>query len=360
MILQPPNARIPFSLDGTLDALHPWVSPALCPAGRWGEVHRVARLLPAALASAVYLECRLGSSDSPVDLIVRLDARGRDLLLDADVGGRLPVHTEPTWGALLDLCRRWSDPAGELHRCVDHLWLEFDVDGAPGDLPALSVFLGLAAEASSVPWPELVDTAARSLLGRPLSPATEQGLHDAIARRPAGATVPYLGFMMSRAEAAVRLYFGGPQEAEFAAFLHEAAWAPCTHAEFIRVPPALRNAAAAPALGMVHVDFADGLLPRVGMEYTLARREQLRGVVVEELFLDALVEQGWCTAEKRAGLLAWAGSQVCALPHELAGTRVDRRVNCVKFVFHAERGWEAKGYLLATPRAPGARPASTR
>jgi hypothetical protein len=115
---------------------------------------RVAEELPAALTSWVYLECRLRHDEQRVDLIVRVDQRGRDVLAGDNPVIRLApsLRGDSVWRSVRALARVWSDSSSPLFRGVERLWLEFDVHAScenlrPGELPTPGVFVELAREA---------------------------------------------------------------------------------------------------------------------------------------------------------------------------------------------------------------------
>ncbi|HEX9937305.1 MAG TPA: hypothetical protein VGB15_09285, partial [Longimicrobium sp.] len=99
-----------YPLSGTLDAVAPHVPPALVPAPAWAAVRAAAARLPAALAAAAYLECRLGEAGGAVDLILGVDAAGREILAGRTpaVPVPAPLRDDPAWGRLAALCRRWA------------------------------------------------------------------------------------------------------------------------------------------------------------------------------------------------------------------------------------------------------------
>lgn len=336
------------------------VEPGLVSADAWRRVSEAAAYFPATMMRGFYLECRLAAQPAPVDWIVRVEKQGRDIVAGRNPAQRLPeaLRADPVWERLARFCAAWADDP-LLDRVVDHAWLEFDLGGAPGSIPRPSVFTAFGEGAV-----EGLDPAGRELLldrllellvpGSPARRAAQAALRAA----PAGAKIPYLGFMLARPSRAVRLYLGSPDAAALPGQLGAMGW-PGAPGELSALLERFGGlpAGAAPDISMVHLDVDGEVLPRVGIEYRFRRAPQLRGSLVEAAFLDLLVEQGLCTAAKRDGLLAWPGHSVRTMRHELWRSVVARRVNCIKLL-HAPRGApEAKGYLLSewTP-LPGPRP----
>lgn len=349
-----PLPALRFPLARTLDAWRAHLPRALVAASAWARVQRAAAHLPAPLTTAIYLECRLAGGAGAVDLIFRVDAPGRDLLAARASG--LPAGDG--WEAMARFCARWAAGRGDAWRHVRHLWLELDLDpatpvGAP--LPTPSVFVepdpAAAAVLSPRGWTGWISEWARVLAPSGLSPGAEDALHGVLAARPPGARVPYAGFMLSRPGAAVRVYLAGLDASSVPRLLDGARWPgdPRIAATLGAAPPST------PPPGMLHLDVGDGVLPRLGVEYTLERRGQVRGVLAEGAFLDGLVARGLCSEAKAAGLRAWPGCETRTLPHELWPSRVVRRVNCIKLLFDGAAAPVAKGYLLAfhLPRLRG-------
>jgi hypothetical protein len=356
MIQAVPPAPLPlarFTVARTLAEVEPWIPPALVPAEAWAAVTRAAALLPAALTRAVYLECRLGAGSAPVDMIARVEPDGAAILAGRNPAARLApgVAAGPGWRRVARLCERWLDGAAPFAGVVTHLWLEFDLEGAtPGaPLPQPSLFAALrddaAATLSAPEWERLADGLAAALAPHGAPAGAGRRVAELVARRPAGARVPYLGVMSARAVPAVRLYLRGPSSAQVAPFLRSAGWSDAA----AELAPVLDDLSSTPhplVLRMLHVDVAGAPLARVGVELGFAREPQLRGELAETAMLERLVDRGLCTRDRAEGLAAWPGIRFCALPHELWRGVMSRRVNCVKLVAGAG-ALEAKGYLLA-------------
>jgi hypothetical protein len=358
-----------YPLAGTLGLSTRHAAAELVSAAARERVVWVAGRIPAALTRAAYLECRLrpGPGGDPVDLIFRVEREGAEILAGQHPGvdaGRL-LGCGPAWRAVGELCRAWvqGDPAQ--WGAVRALWLELDLDApaVPGGppVPPPSVFVAF----DDALTPEMGTDALLALVERvlePLSPGCMEGdtrarVRGVLDRRPAGAAVPYVGVMLSRARPAVRVYLSRLAGRVVPGLLHELGWPDDQGAEAERVMEALRGLGA-PEVGALHLDVLEGaLLPRLGVEYTFERRSQMRGRLEERAFLDRLTEAGLCEPERRDALLAWPGYELVRLRHELWTSILARRVNCVKLVHEPDREPQMKAYLLAfhqpyTRRAP--------
>lgn len=346
-----------FPLAGTLGPAARHAAPALVSHAARERVIWVAGRIPAALTRAAYLECRLRGDPGPVDLIFRVERTGAEIL-----AGRNPAigpgHLRgggPAWDAVSALCAAWLDGRHTAWSLVRHLWVELDLDApaAPGapPVPAPSVFLALDDDATAAMDADALLGVIQAVLA-PLQPggmdaASRARIHGVLRRRPPGAAVPYAGIMLSRARQAVRVYLSRVPGAAVPALLDQVGWPEEETRDTARVLGAVENGTA-PPLGMLHLDVLEGaLLPRLGLEYTLQRRAQVRGEIVERAFVDRLVECGLCAPERRDALLAWPGYEVRTLRHELWRSWFIRRVNCIKLVHEPGRLAEAKAYLLA-------------
>lgn len=345
-----------YPLAGTLGLAARHLPDALVPAAARDRVLSVAGRIPAALTRAAYLECRLRDGPDPVDLIFRVEREGAEILAGRHPGvdpSRL-LACGPAWRAVADLCRAWLDGADPAWARVRHLWLELDLDAPPHPggpaLPPPSVFVALDDDATAAMGTAAVLSLLATVL-EPLAPGAMEGDTRArvgalLDRRPAGAAVPYAGVMLARPRQAVRVYLSRVAGASVPRLLNEAGWPEDQGREATEAVAAMA-AAGAPEVGMLHLDVLEGaLLPRLGVEYTLDRRTQIRGRVAEHAFLDALAARGLCGPERRDALLAWPGYELLTLRHELWPSLLARRVNCIKMVHEPDREPQMKAYLL--------------
>jgi hypothetical protein len=348
-----------YPLAGTLGLATRHAPTVLVPPAARDRVLQVAGRIPAALTRAAYLECRLAEGPDPVDLIFRVEREGAEILAGRHPGvnpSRL-LASGPAWNAVADFCRAWlnADADDPAWRIVRHVWLELDLDQpdfpfAP-TLPPPSVFVAFEDDATAaMDADQVLDLVERVI--EPLAPYamdedTRARLRGVLACRPAGAAVPYAGVMLSRPRQAVRVYLSRVPGAAVPGLLNEVGWPEDQGRMAAEVVAAMRDAGA-PEVGMLHLDVLEGaLLPRLGVEYTLERKPQIRGRVAEQSFLDTLAERRLCEPDRRDALLAWPGYEVLTLRHELWPSLLARRVNCIKLVHEPDREPQMKAYLLA-------------
>jgi hypothetical protein len=312
------------------------------------------------LTSWIYLECRLRSEAARVDLIVRVDQRGRDILAGSNpvfvLDGAL--HTHPVWHGVRALAREWSESTSPLHRGIERIWLEFDVHEREGPhtvnaMPAPGVFIELAREAYAQHSREerfrVAMSSLRHLLPDGVTPAMARNLRRCWDLLPAGVSIPYVGLFPARGSGAVRVCVAGLGDADMLAYLRALRW-PGSYrrlaAAIEAILPPVR--APRPRMAIVNLDVDVDLSSDVGIEYLLSHAAQLHGGVLETAFLDQLVERGLSSSAKCDALLTWPATSLETMRHELWRSRVSRRVNHVKLAYRDNEMPEMKGYLSAS------------
>jgi hypothetical protein len=323
--------------------------PALLGAPARAALLAVARTLPAEAVSAFYLEARLRAGADAVDLVVEVDVR-RSAFMDEEAA------RSPAWRRIAECRAAVLDPSLPLRELASSFWLEYDVDPSAGaeNVSAPGVFVGLKpivpGAAGVERWEGAAGALLRPLLGRAPEAELLAGVRDVFLRLPSTARVLYLGVMLSRPAPAARLCVGGIPPGEIPGYLREAGWPGDARAlaELGRALCHTGGEPCHPGAQMLHFDVGpEGMLPRVGFEYVLRRSPQLDGALHETAFLDNLVARGLCAAPKRAGLDAWPGLRLEALPNHAERRVILQRVNHVKLVVEDGRP-EAKAYFLAT------------
>ncbi|HEY5060499.1 MAG TPA: hypothetical protein VII52_03135 [Gemmatimonadaceae bacterium] len=322
------------SLAGTFALVEPHLPQALLGDGGRERLRSAASSLPAALSRCLYLELDPGVPGL-VDLIVDVDAAGRDILaghsvLRLDAG----LSAGPAWGRVGAFARAWLEPGGRLQTAVRDAWLEFDLGPATG-LPAPSVFVDFSTTIVQIERASSVDAivlAAESLRFA-IDAAALAMLERAAGALPPHATVLYAGFMLARPTDAIRLCIMGLSPSDVLAFLRAIDWS-----GDLATAREIMASLAAPCGGgqsrpaLVHVDIGCAVGQTIGFEYPFARVPQLRGALAEQAVLDTLASRGLLGAGQRAALDEWPGYERRTMPHELWPAILVRRVNHVKIV----------------------------
>ncbi|HET7584229.1 MAG TPA: hypothetical protein VFK13_04940 [Gemmatimonadaceae bacterium] len=363
-------------MAGTLDRAARYVPRHLVSSAALGRARSVALQLPAALTNWIYLECRLAGSTCPdcgpdsafdessrVDLIVRVDERGRSRLT-GDADGRAlgePLVSTPIWTRIRSLARAWAGAHAGLQRAIGRLWLEFDIDATTVDSaapPVPRVFVEFAPELycsrSVALRTEAIVAAMELLTGERMRPSTARTVRRCVEQLPPGACIPFAGTLQPSAAAATRICVTGLRTSNVAAYLHAIGWSGETDALSTVLGSAAGGALPAAPVGVLNVDAGADVAPRMGVEHLLDRRSQLGGRILEDDLLDALVARGMCTSHKRAALPEWCGWSREIMPHELWSSLVVRRVNHLKITTSGSGRAEAKAYLCLTHAFHGA------
>ena len=337
------------SLAATLSILDRHVPADLVGPEARAILDRLGQRIPAALTRRIYYECRLRDAAPDVDLIICVDDVSRLLVSRAEdwLPSRLRGH--PLWAGIGRLCSAWQDGGARRATGIYDVWLEFDADDASATALVPSVFVGFA-EPRTTPLAQLWSYARGSvetIHGRPLNREIVRTARRCLDRLPAGGTLLYVGLMYPRDQEALRLCVAPLQSTRLLDYLAAIEWP----GSIDQVAATLRAIQARPpdsgleATTIVHLDLAQGVRPRLGLEIYLAQLPQLLERVVEDDVLDSLCRMGLCAPSKRDALVHWSGHTVEQFPHECWSSLVLRRVSHVKLVFAPEREPEAKAYL---------------
>jgi len=266
-----------------------------------------------------------------------------------------------------DYAVRWGLPESQLHRGIDRIWLEFDVDRSPSAIPIPSVFLGLrtgdpslmtgtASVAGRADW-WMTDTALPLLRGTRLPHAVTRQLVRCVDSLPGEATLFAVGIMLARRADEVRLCIADLGRQGILNYLDRIGWRGAIPevADLLSRWSKLVN-----RIGL-HIDVGEMVGPRIGLEYHL--RAMPDRTPSWRPFLDELVRDGLCLPEKRDGLLAYPGvsdelRDRARWPERLRRASMllgsdwvsvnHRSLQYIKIGYEPRRPPEAKAYLGAT------------
>jgi len=275
-----------------------WLEPAMVPPLFPPQVCAALQALAVTLPAARFLlfECHLGATHPRVDLSL---GQIRALPADLDVPA-LRVHP----GAIL---------------------LEYDL----GLSARPAVFASFSHRAPATA-PRLAELATALL--PPAGPEVAAMLRHAAEAQQAGAAwITQFGAMLSRAHSPIRLNIGGRSRTAISGYAGRLGMPPASQA---LLATWFDLAAGLDADFILAIDFAESVLPRIGLEYYFADN------VSSGHFFDRLRARGLCDAGESAGIRPWSEEG-----------RVGRRLNHIKLVGTAPDEVRAKAYLAAHYRS---------
>jgi hypothetical protein len=347
------------------------VPPELISSSAFSDIDRVARVLPATLAyNTLGFECRLAEMAPRADFSVLAGASyGRESLAGLHPTSTLPARlmTDPIWRRVADFAVRWSDPSSALYRAVDNVWLEFDVDEVAPAIPIPSVFFGLqpsgqegtrgvAYEPNLDGYITTIETVIQLLSGNELAPRKLEMLSDCFRALSSVEHVFQVGLMLSRGADALRLCITIGSVERTVEYLAGVGW-PCNEADVLGV---LEPIASLVDHVYLDIDVGETVHRKIGLECYFDGNKQPRTEPRWGIFLDSLVRDDLCTAEKRDALLVYPGyvdENAEGIPwpralrrasHLLGGRSLStfiRTLHHVKVVYQPGEGLEAKAYL---------------
>lgn len=375
------------SLTESLKVVAPYLSPQLVSPETISHISQVTSFFPAMpVVIEAGFECRLGIDEPIADFLLSVDASygGRDFLIGTNSKAELPAafFTNRTWSAIREFCKTWANPASSLHKNVNSIWLEFDIDGSLSSIPIPSFFFGsdricsknsdlFSHQSNGCDRQWLTNVALKTLLGSYLLSPIEQNLLKCISSLPNGAEIFQVGVMLSRQSESslVRLCVRGIPKSQILEYLLRIGWNNSIDDLKYVVSTLSRFA------DDILLNFAIGstVLPKIGFECHFDRKHTYDPKF--RLFLDYLVESQLCTLSKRDALLTWTGYSRQNLDRDLSpshlvktasflGSRVSsicmRRVNHIKITYQPHKPLTAKGYLWFAHRCINSRSLNTR
>jgi hypothetical protein len=308
-------------------------------------------------------ECRL-NDDSRVDLLQCLIAsRGHIQTFRQTINSTSANEnavSDAVWERIQILCARWCEGGSFLSKSLQDLWLEFDVEAAYESRPRPSLFVGL--------HPDLHDWEQRFLAAKDvLTTLNAEAISHSALKDNLGhcfkvcagrASLSHVGVMLARPIPVVRVCVQGLKLSEIPVFLLDVEWP----GDLTQVKNLLETAG--PMIDEIHLilDVGENCVtyPRLGLECFIALSET--SVAKWGTFSQWLVEQGLCSAAKRADLLDWhrpltppqtplpwpeilIAESLLHSPEKLM--ILDRQINHIKLDLLSPQRLEAKAYLGA-------------
>ncbi len=357
----------PFS--NYLDLIRPDIPESLISTAAFSQIQEFASRLPGLLAFSTFgFECRLGNRDAEADFLFSLHKNNSGPQI---LSGNLPKHDFdasvfeiPQWRQVRHFGRQWLYPPSPLFSGIDDVWLEFDlckspahgshapslfmapfIDFSPRDQEALDLTDGL----------NIIQTIFEWLTGQKPDRRALSNWQKCLEILPSLRLLFQMGFMLARPQVdKLRMCIIAKDHQIARQYLRHIQWP----GNICSVMPMLEQLSALFDVLYLHIDAGESISAKLGIECKFPKR---KGPAREPRwfpFLDFLVDQGLCLAEKREGLLAFPGYRVtdrhtCLQPlreriEKLQWSHTSffvRTLYHIKLVYHVDQSWEAKGYL---------------
>jgi hypothetical protein len=344
-----------WPVSETIELIAPYLPGSLISAQAFSHIKTIATVLPNAM-SGYFLECRLGVDNTRVDFLSCAMAckGGRTVLAGEHPPAALPAFLlqHPLWRRVQDFVLQWADTTSLLYQQVPLIWLEFDVDGPPPEVPLPSLLFCLdpafllrdatsetAAYLTAETYRHITETTVAHLIGQPLPPRTHQTLLACYERLPAGGHLVHISVMLARRPMVVKVNVSLPKD-RFLAYLDRIEWRG-SYSEMQALLTAFY-----PSTDIIKVDLtiADTVLPHIGLEFFSDPQDDPK----RQELLHRCVNVGLCTPAKRDALFTWPGHSCERYAKHLWPTLLKRWL-CVKLVYQSNAPLEAKGYLGFMP-----------
>lgn len=340
-----------YRLADYLTRIAPYLPPELVSAAALSRIQLIAQTLPPSWGTC--LGCHLGANTAQVDFSVHL--------LDNTLALTEGIQYSPIWQRIQQLCLDCANPNSRLGQEAVSIWLEFNLDREPSEMPIPNVFLSLPdgqsfdESGNSIDfrcW--LTEKVIEPLLGDILCYPLRQNLRLCWHTLPMNAQVLYLGVMLSRANRTLQVNISGISPLVLADYLEQTGWS--------------GSRAKLDAIALKLYPLVDRIVVNLEIGVTMANQISLECFVDRRLdknaqwqpLLNYLVENQLCTPEKRDALLRCSGfgdeqSSPVLLPPNVRmdanflGTRASsslvRELNHIELTLHSSNQCSAKGFL---------------
>lgn len=340
-----------YCLAEYLRVIAPYLSYELVCAAALSKIQLLAQKLQPTWGALI--ECALGPDSSKVDFSVHLSDNVIDL------SEEMLIH--PVWQRIRQLSIDCANPTSYLSQEAASIWLEFEIDEEPLEIPVPGVFVSLqegylqqlSGDAATFQrW--LTEMVLERLLGHPIPLKQQQSLDNCQKALPIGAQVLCMGVMLARQPGTIRLKVSGIPPLHVPEYLEQIGWpGPLTELEAL----ATRLQSLVDRI-VLNLDISLTVDARVGLECFIDRR--LDKSSQWQPLLNYLVESKLCTQKKYDALLSWPGfcyEQSCAVPwprnlrtvSKFLGPRASsvlvRELNHIQLTLQPGNLLEANGYL---------------
>ncbi|HVO41477.1 MAG TPA: hypothetical protein VMT34_02585, partial [Aggregatilineales bacterium] len=249
------------------------------------------------------------------------------------------AECQALWTRVRAFASRWeTDPA--LSDAVAQINLTFDLAHDGGLYPNLYFRFQPALQARETAEPLAADVLAM-FYKEPLVGRLMESLTTCYAQLPPGAYVNWIGAMMARPSAPLKITVRAVPNEALGSYL-EAVGYPGRREEIVQTTAHFAPLAEITALS---IDAnADGLCARLGVEYSFNWPRHLLATSWTGL-LDACVQQGWCSPARRTALYEWSGYYYEPLEHMVEPQTLRKAISHIKVIHDNGLAPTVKAYL---------------
>lgn len=334
------------------------------------QMSQIANLLPTIPAvSEAVLECHLGLSAPRTDFSISFTPlnQGREALTGYCEPLASLLYTNPVWNRVRDFCACWADIESPLYKNVAHIWLEFDLDRQPSEVPEPSFFfapISIKKEEEKLSLTKdifrrnnwVTDEALRLLLGNSLPEQVKKNVLNCFNALPPTGEVYQIGVMLPRKSEsqAVRLCVKGITPEQILEYLRSIGWS----ASISQLSYILSELSSFVDVIMLSFSIENSIFPQIGFECYFDKQPKKSSKW--QSFIDYLVKHQLCTLEEANALLKWSGYSIENCNQELwpsnfakasafvgpsLKSTIIRLLNHIKIVYQPHQPLQAKAYL---------------
>ena len=339
-----------------------------------GHISQIAQILPAIpTVSEAGFECNLASSEPKSDFLLSFTSlnHGREALRDCCEPLANQLCANPAWSRIHDFCVRWTDVKSALYDNVDNVWLEFDVDGQPSEVPTPSFFfatkiINLQNNSSLTngisytnDW--VTDEALRLLLGNFLPGQVKKNLLTCFNSLPYSGRVFQIGVMLPRQSEskAIRLCVEGITIAQILEYLRSIGWS----GSISQLSLVLSQLSTCVDTIRLNFSVENTISPQIGFECYFDK--QPNNSPKWQVFFEFLLKNQLCSLEKAHALLNWPGyseekcnqelwpsnfAKASAFVYPSLRSTFVRLLHHIKIVYQPNQPLQAKAYLWFSHR----------
>jgi hypothetical protein len=358
-----------YSLSDYLKIATPHISQQLISREFFFYINQIASLLPSGITSLFGFECRLGEITPKADFFLAASAsgNGRDILAGKHRFIHLPEYlfTNSIWRKIREFSLEWIDPESPLYDNADNIWLEFDVDSSPPEIPTPSLFFGVKQlqyyRENKLKYEDVRNISqwgiktALKLLETETPLKLQSKISNCFSLLPPGAEVFQIGVMLSRKSETVRLCVSGIPIEKIVDYLSNIGWI----GSYKEVELLVSDLSKFVNIIDLAFDVGNTINRKLGFECFTNTQSQNDHML--QAFLDYLVKNGMCLPAKRDALLTYPGffdersnpefwpSNLSKMSSFLQGNKLStfmKSLNHIKIVYEAGKALEAKAYLF--------------